>query len=206
MGGIDKYQIHSHYHSLEARPKTQEKDRHFRHLYLLLRDTSNSQCITPLRSINDNAQQAPTGNPSHGQRNDPPTINPSHHAPVNSLRIARAKPNTHRSSNNALRSRDRKSQARSHHDRDRRAEFHREAARRRVQRQPVPQIAHDVVSEGPQTDDERGGAIAQDPDRDGGLGGELAGVPDQVDGGEGTDGAGFVNEGSRGMRIGIWTY
>ena len=134
--------------------------------------------MSPLRGIDDNAHQAPTNNARNRQRNNPTPINPRHHAPINRPDLPRAKPHAHRRAHDTLRRRDRQRQPRRHHNRDRGSELHAEAARGRVQCQPVPQIAHDVVAEDPKADDQGARAVAQDPDWDGGFGGQLAGVPD----------------------------
>ncbi|RAL63483.1 hypothetical protein DID88_003903 [Monilinia fructigena] len=79
-----------------------------------------------------------------------------------------------------------------HDDRDRGSELHAKAARRRVKRETIPQVAHDVVAVGPETDDEGSGAVAEDPHGDGRFGLDGARCPDEVDGGEGADGVGYV--------------
>lgn len=61
-----------------------------------------------------------------------------------------------------------------------------------MQRESIPQVAHDVVAVGPETDDERCGPVTENPDGDGGFGFQGAGVPDEVDGCEGADGIGYV--------------
>lgn len=58
-----------------------------------------------------------------------------------------------------------------------------------MQGQAVTQVAHDVITICPETDDKGDSTEAERPDGNWRLGRELAGGPDEVDGGEGTDGA-----------------
>lgn len=61
-----------------------------------------------------------------------------------------------------------------------------------MQREAIPQVAHDVVAVGPEADDEGPGAVAEDPNGHGRFGLDGARVPDEVDCGEGADGVGYV--------------
>lgn len=58
-----------------------------------------------------------------------------------------------------------------------------------MQRDAVAEHAHHVVAVEPETDGEGGAAVGEDPDGDRGLGGDCVGGPDEVDGGQGSDGA-----------------
>lgn len=53
---------------------------------------------------------------------------------------------------------ERHTQSRSHDDGHRGAELHGESTRRRVQRNAVTQVAHDIVAVGPETDGDGGTA------------------------------------------------
>lgn len=72
-------------------------------------------------------------------------------------------------------------------------QLHRETTSGRVERQSVTQVAHDVVSVGPDTEGDTSTTEAENPDWDFGLAsGDRAGVPDLVDSGVRTDGVGDV--------------
>lgn len=129
------------------------------------------QRIAPLRRIDDYPHRATRNDARDRQRDDPTEIDPSNHPPIDRLHIPRAQPHSDRRARDTLGRTDRQRQPRRHHDRQRTPQLHREPARRRMQRQPVPEVAHDVVAVGPEADDDGGGAVDEDPDGHGALGG-----------------------------------
>ena len=78
-------------------------------------------------------------------------------------------------------------------DGDGSTEFHRETTGRRLEGQAVAQILHDVISIGPETDDDTRATKSKNPCRNSSLAAFNAAVaPDFVDGGIGADGIGDV--------------
>jgi hypothetical protein len=135
------------------------------------RNTSNT--ATPPRRIKNNPHQAPRHQPSTGQRDEPPHIDPRHHTPVNRPPRPITQPHTDRRTGDALRRRHGKGELGRHDDSNGSTELHREPTRRRVQRDLVAQRAHDVVAVGPEADDDAGAAEGEDPEGDGDFGGDF---------------------------------
>ena len=61
-----------------------------------------------------------------------------------------------------------------------------------MQRQPIAQVAHDVVAVSPEADDDGRGPVYQDPYRHWRLFGQLSRVPDQIDSRQRPEGIGDV--------------
>ena len=163
---------------------------------------SNGDNTTPHRRIDDDPHQAPSNDAGNRQRDDPPSIDPQHHAPIDRTPRPGAEAHPRSRTSNTLRRRDRERQPRRQDDRNGRAKLHTKSPSRRVQRQPVPQIPHDIVPIGPEPDHDRGTAVDEDPDRDGRFAREFARVPDEEYCGKRDDGVrdvvGIVREGGHG--------
>lgn len=143
-----------------------------------------------MRGVDQDPRQAPRNDTSDRQRDDPAKVDPRNHAPVDGPPRTSAETNTDGRTRDTLGSRDRESKTRGHDDGDGGTELHGETARGRVQRDAVAELAHHVVAVEPETDGDGGAAVGEDPDRDVGLLVDLVGaLPDDVDGGEGADGA-----------------
>lgn len=141
------------------------------HTPYLQRNPSNT--ASPPRRIKNNPHQAPRHQPSTGQRDKPPHIDPRHHAPIDRAPRPITQPHPHRGTGDALRRRHREGELSRHDDGNGGAELHREPARRRVQRDLVAQRAHDVVAVGPEADDDAGAAEGEDPEGHGDFVGDL---------------------------------
>lgn len=150
------------------------------------------QRIAPLRRIDDDGHQTAGNDPGDRQRDDPTEIDPSYHPPIDGLDVTRAQAHPDRRARDALRRADRQRQSCRHHHRQRTSQFHGEATRRRMQRQSVSEVAHDVVAIGPEANDDGDGAVDENPDGDRAFGREFAGAPDEEDGGEGAQRVGDV--------------
>jgi hypothetical protein len=70
----------------------------------------------PPRRINNNAHETPRDNARDWQREQPSEVDPSDHAPINRLQIARADADRNRRAGNTLRGRDRQRETRSKDD------------------------------------------------------------------------------------------
>lgn len=77
-------------------------------------------------------------------------------------------------------------------DGDGSAKFHGETTGRGLEGESVTEIAHEMVSISPETDDEGGGGVTEDPDGDLGLCGGGVCRPDHVDGSERAGGVGDI--------------
>jgi len=60
------------------------------------------KCVAPLGGIDDYTHETSTDDAGNWQGNNPSTINPQHHAPIDTLIRTGAKPNADSRTNNAL--------------------------------------------------------------------------------------------------------
>eukprot|EP00961_Rhodomonas_salina_P277250 3746552-Rhodomonas_salina.1 len=125
-------------------------------------------------------------------RDDPAAEDLEEELPVDGVDVAVAQAHAGGGAGEAVRGGDGEAEAREDHDGEHCAELDAEAARGRLQRQPVPERGHDVVPHRDEADVQRDPAEQHDPDRDGSFAAEVAGGVDEPDGGEGREGVGDV--------------
>ena len=115
--------------------------------------------------VDNKPHKTPRNNTRDGQREDPATIDPPNHPPVDCLPGTRAETHGDSGTRDALCRRDREGEARGQDDSDGAAKFHTEAAAGRVECESVSEVAHHVVAVFPEADDDAGTAEDEDPDR-----------------------------------------
>lgn len=147
---------------------------------------------SPRRGVDDEAHDAAGDDGSRWQSDDPAGIRPGNHPPVDSLDVARAQTDTDGGADDALGRGHRQRQTGGQHHGQRGTKLHAETTRRRVQRDAVAQVAHEVVAVRPETDGDGGTSEHQDPDGHGRVLAGGVGLPDVVDGGQRAHGVGDV--------------
>lgn len=156
----------------------------------------------PTWSVDDDTHEDTGNDTSNWEGNEPTGVAPSNHSPVDGPEITVAKSDTNDGTDNALSGGNWNGETGGHNNSDGGSELHGETTGWRLQSKTVTEIAHNVVSISPETNDQGGSTVTETPNWDWGLVGELSSVPNQVDGGERTDGVGkivgSVSEGSGG--------
>lgn len=145
-----------------------------------------------MRGVDNYTHQAAGDNTGDGKSQDPASVTPDDHAPVEGLEVTVAESDTHGSTDDTLGCGDGNSETGGHDDSNSGAKLHGETTGRRMEGQAVTQVAHDVVTISPETNDNTGSTVGKDPDRNRRLLCDGTRIPDQKDGGKRTDGVRYV--------------